>query len=101
MLKLTEGIFNNIFHLIQKNPDDESITTDQAALINNIENKFDYEEHGGTPILGIKGIVIKCHGSSTKKSIKQSIKTAKKLYEKKIITIIEENLSHQLDNSTK
>ena len=101
VLKLTEGIFNNIFHLIQKNPDDESITTDQAALINNIENKFDYEEHGGTPILGIKGIVIKCHGSSTKKSIKQSIKTAKKLYEKKIITIIEENLSHQLDNSTK
>ena len=35
-----------------------------------MKKSFDYEEHGGTPILGIKGIVIKCHGSSTRKSIK-------------------------------
>jgi len=83
VLKLTEGIFNNI-------PDKLDMKT-----------KFDYEEHGGTPILGVKGIVIKCHGSSSKKSITKSIETAKIFYNKKIIDVIEEDLSFQLTNSNK
>ncbi len=61
-LKLTEGIFNNIYSWISKDTD-ISLNT---SLLRNIKNNFDYEQHGGTPLLGIKGIVIKCHGSSTK-----------------------------------
>lgn len=38
--------------------------------------KFDYEEYGGTPILGINGKVIKCHGSSKQKAIKKAIFSA-------------------------
>ena len=37
----------------------------------NIKKSYDYEEHGGTPILGVNGIVIKCHGSSKSKAIAQ------------------------------
>ena len=83
VLKLTEGIFSNILDQLD------------------IKTKFDYEEHGGTPILGVKGIVIKCHGSSSKKSITKSIETAKIFHNKKIIDIIEEDLSFQLTNSNK
>ena len=102
VLKLTEGMFNNIFHFIQKNPKYNKDNFKKAnSLIHDIQKKFDYEEHGGTPILGIKGIVIKCHGSSTKKSITNSIKTAKIFYEKKIINTIEKKLSYQLDNIIK
>ena len=88
-LKLTEGIFKNIFQWASASSEDNS-------LIKNISSKFDYEEHGGTPILGIKDIVIKCHGSSTKKSILNSINTAKIFYNKKIINKIEQNLTNQL-----
>ena len=63
----------------------------------NIKNNFDYEQHGGTPLLGIKGIVIKCHGSSTKESINKSIETAKIFHRKKIIKTIAKDLSYELD----
>ena len=66
-----------------------------------MENKFDYEEHGGTPILGIKEIVIKCHGASSKKSIEKSIETAKILYKKKVIRLIEKNLEKKINTLIK
>ena len=37
-------------------------------IFNNIKKKYDYEEHGGTPLLGVNGIAIVCHGSSGPKS---------------------------------
>ncbi|NOZ04047.1 MAG: phosphate acyltransferase PlsX [FCB group bacterium] len=41
-----------------------------------IRKKFDYEEHGGTPLLGVNGVSIVAHGSSGPKSIKNSIQVA-------------------------
>ena len=40
------------------------------------ENSLDYAEYGGAPILGIKGVGIVCHGSSSAKAIKNAIKLA-------------------------
>jgi glycerol-3-phosphate acyltransferase PlsX len=39
-------------------------------------HSMDYEEYGGTPVLGVDGAVFKCHGSSSAKSIKNTIVTA-------------------------
>lgn len=91
VLKLTEGIFKNIYNWIAKD-----INFDNN-IKKNIESTFDYEEHGGTPLLGIKGIVIKCHGSSTKKSIFHSLKNAKLLYEKQLVKIIENSLVDEIE----
>jgi len=96
VLKLTEGIFHNIFKFINTPSKTNKISIQKNSLINNLENKFDYEEHGGTPILGIKKIVIKCHGSSSKKSIEKSIETAQILYKKKVIDVIEKNLEKKI-----
>ena len=38
--------------------------------------KLDYAEYGGAPVLGINGIGIICHGSSSAKAIKNAIKMA-------------------------
>lgn len=35
--------------------------------------KLDYAEYGGAPLLGVKGKIIKCHGSSNAKAIKNAI----------------------------
>ena len=96
VLKLTEGIFDNIFKFINTTSKTNKISVQKNSLINNLENKFDYEEHGGTPILGIKEIIIKCHGSSSKKSIEKSIETAQILYKKKVIDVIEKNLEKKI-----
>ena len=91
VLKLIEGIFDNILNFGNK----KSIENKEKSLIDNITKKFDYEEHAGTPILGLKKIVIKCHGASTEKSIEKSIETAQIFHKKNIIDIIEKKLSKQ------
>ena len=79
-------MFNNIFNFIQKTPEpNKDFIKKTNHLIDDIQKKFDYEEHGGTPILGIKEIVIKCHGSSTKTSIKNAIYKANKCIETKFL----------------
>ena len=47
-------------------------------VFKDIKKSFDYEEHGGTPLLGVDGIVIKCHGSSNEKAIEHAILKAEK-----------------------
>ena len=37
---------------------------------------LDYSEYGGAPLLGVKGVCIICHGSSSPKSIKVAIRGA-------------------------
>ena len=39
--------------------------------------KYDYKEVGGSPFLGLNGIVIKAHGSSDAKAFKNAIDQAK------------------------
>ena len=45
---------------------------------------MDYEEYGGVPLLGVKGVSIIGHGKSTPKAIMNMILKAKEMVEKKI-----------------
>ncbi|MGB9878881.1 MAG: phosphate acyltransferase PlsX [Candidatus Pelagibacter ubique] len=53
-------------------------------LIKNLK-KFDYEDYGGSPILGVNGVVIVGHGRSKRKSVKNAIKIASKLVDINLI----------------
>ena len=88
MLKLIEGMFGNFYNIIK----DEKINSSSIS-----KEKLLYEQHGGTPLLGINGIVIKCHGSSTPVSIKNSISQAIKLYETNLIENILKKTSMTLN----
>ncbi len=57
------------------------------------KKKMDYTEHGGAPLLGIDGVVIKAHGSSNAKSFYYSIAQAKKFAESGVINEIKEYLN--------
>lgn len=94
ILKLTEGVaktFNNNLKVIfKKNP-----LTLLAAMIvksglNDFKKKMDYTEYGGAPLLGVKGAVVKAHGSSNAKAIRNAIKYAEKYIESGVIEKIEE-----------
>ncbi len=56
------------------------------------KNKFDYSEHGGAPILGVKEIVVKAHGSSDEKAFKNAIRQAKICYENNVNELIQESI---------
>ena len=68
----------------------------QPAL-EEIRNQFDYEEHGGTPLLGLNGISIVCHGASTSKAIMNSILLAQKSVEKNIIEDMSKDIDQHLE----
>ena len=54
-------------------------------VFNSLKKQYDYEEHGGTPLLGVNGVCIIAHGSAGAKSIKNSIFVAKKCVEEKFV----------------
>ena len=55
--------------------------------------KFDVEEHGGAPMLGLNGLVVKSHGSSSSKEIKNSILQCVAFKEQKINEKIKEKIN--------
>jgi glycerol-3-phosphate acyltransferase PlsX len=61
------------------------------------KKKVDHSETGGAPLLGINGVCIIAHGSSSPKAIKNAIKRAKELIEKKINQHIQDDIELNLE----
>jgi len=56
----------------------------------------DYEEYGGAPLLGLNGICIIAHGSSSPKAIRNAVRVAREMVKQGMNTHISEKLS-QID----
>ena len=80
-LKLIEGMMTYNYRLIA-----DKLRLKDDNKINELKSIYDYELVGATPILGINGLVLKSHGSSTGKSIYNALKSAKKLIEINLIS---------------
>ncbi|MFH1783911.1 MAG: phosphate acyltransferase PlsX [bacterium] len=52
--------------------------------LKNLNKRIDYAEYGGAPLLGINGVSIIAHGISNARAIKNAIKVAGELVDKKI-----------------
>ncbi|HRS53629.1 MAG TPA: phosphate acyltransferase PlsX [Bacteroidales bacterium] len=82
ILKQTEGFY----HMLVKH-----------KLINSYFEQFNYERHGGSPVLGIKSTVIVGHGISNPKTIKtmifQAIDIHKARLSEKLATAIKNNIN--------
>lgn len=59
--------------------------------------KFDASEHGGAPLLGLKGLVVKTHGSAEAKEIKNSIFQCLQFKQQKINEKIAEHLKEDTE----
>lgn len=44
-----------------------------ARTLRNLRKRIDYTEYGGVPFLGINGVCVKCHGSSSVKAMRNGI----------------------------
>jgi glycerol-3-phosphate acyltransferase PlsX len=53
---------------------------------------LDYQEYGGVPLLGVNGISIIGHGSSTPKAIQNMVLRAYEMHSKNLITKIENSI---------
>ncbi len=77
ILKLCEGLSSTLVHLIKKGLMSTTRSKIGAALampaLKETLKVFDTSEHGGAPLLGLNGLVVKTHGSSKAAEIKNSI----------------------------
>src|SRR3990170_3136722 len=51
-----------------------------GRAIRKVKKRMDYTEYGGAPLLGVKGGVVICHGSSDAKAMKNAIRSAGSLH---------------------
>ena len=99
ILKFTESL-GSVFRRHIKRQIGKKIFVNLGAFLmqptfKGLRKVFDYEEYGGAPLLGVDGVCIICHGSSSPKAIRNAVKEAIKMVSEKINQMIERELQTQ------
>jgi glycerol-3-phosphate acyltransferase PlsX len=98
VLKLLEGTAEFFIGEIKDIYKENLLTKISSIPVQNgfkkLKKKMDYEEYGGVPLLGVDGKVMKCHGSSTSLTIKNTILSAKKYGKSDIIEQIKNEFKY-------
>ena len=99
ILKFTESVMGVLSKSFKRNLGSNLFTNLGAFLVkpafSELRRNYDYEEYGGVPLLGVNGISIICHGSSSAKAIKNALVVAEKMSIKKVNGHITETLKHR------
>ena len=80
-LKFGEGIMQGLKSLLTEEVK-KSLTAQAGMLlmsgvVKRLWTRFNYEKYGGTPLLGVQGVVIKAHGRSKEPAIVNAIAAAR------------------------
>lgn len=96
ILKLTEGLAISILGLLKKKFTSGIISKIGALLLTGkfkeIKKEFDYSEYGGAPILGVKGAILKMHGSSNANAVKNTIVKGLSYVENQVVLTIQNSV---------
>ncbi len=91
IIKTTEGVGKMIFNSIRAELTSSLFSKLLAAALRSnfrrIANRLDYAEYGGSIVMGVDGILIKPHGRSNAKAIKNAIRVARSAVQQDIMTI--------------
>ncbi len=76
----------------------ETLSSKIAALflrsrLKLFRNRFDYAEYGGGPFLGVRGVLVKAHGSSNARAFHMAISQACRMHTSGLIHALERELS--------
>jgi glycerol-3-phosphate acyltransferase PlsX len=95
VLKLVEGWSTALFKTLQKEAMKEGpeLLEKLKPVMGRIAKRYDHEEYGGALLLGVQGLLLKVHGSSGARAIKNAIAAAKAAGRINIGKQIEERLA--------
>ena len=71
---LAEGLFKSLLSELAQSGVPQSQFLQQA--VSDIRDKYDFNEYGGAPLLGVNGICIICHGASQRRAIANAVRVA-------------------------
>jgi glycerol-3-phosphate acyltransferase PlsX len=98
ILKFTESVMSVLRNKFRKYAKENFFQKVWVGMmyktLKKILKDFDYQEYGGVPLLGVNGITIIGHGSSSPKAIKNMILKAVHMYEEKINYVIQQRIKN-------
>lgn len=98
LLKFTESIMVVLRNKFRKYAEENFFQKLWVGLmygtLKKILKDYDYQEYGGVPLLGINGVSLIGHGSSTAKAIKNMILKAEQIVSKNINELIKEKIQN-------
>ena len=100
ILKFMEGVAGTLMDIIKK----EMMADLRGKLggliarpaFRRVKKTMDYTEVGGAPLLGVKGVVVKAHGSSNAHAIACAVRQATTMKRKGLVDAIEKEIAKQL-----
>ncbi len=102
ILKSMEGTVSALLKMLKSELMSSTISKLGAAMsksaFKTLKSRMDYKEHGGAPLLGINGGIIKAHGSSDSTAIASAINQARKLVLGNITGEIERYVHNKTEN---
>jgi glycerol-3-phosphate acyltransferase PlsX len=102
MLKVMEGtgkyFFNHLGNIYSRSIWGKISYLFVKHELKKIKKQVDPEEIGGTPILGVNGMVFKCHGNSKAKAIKNTILNACSVKYQSVMVQVKNSFVHMKTN---
>lgn len=103
MLKTSEAVAEWLMHRVRE----AALKTPVAKLgghllkpsLKTLKQEINHSEHGGAVLLGLKGVVIKCHGRATADTIENGVKVAARALRNRVVAQIEESLKSEQEVS--
>lgn len=100
ILKFGESVPKLLKHLLMQTANTNLIDKIRVGISKGTLRKalksLDYQEHGGVPLLGVNGICIIGHGSSTPMAIKNMVLKAYEMYKADLVKKIENSFNENL-----
>lgn len=99
LLKNSEGVAKALMERLRDVFMDNWLTKLSAAILKprlkQFMNEMDYHQHGGAPLLGLGGAIIKAHGSSDDTAIFHAVRQARRFVQNQVIQLMGEEFSRQ------
>ena len=104
MLKLGESVATILVDMLKTEVESMKLTWDERAtvakVVGTVKKRFDYEEFGGAPLLGIRGNIMIGHGGSTPKAIERLIVAGAEMARQTVATSIAKAFSNAVSTAT-
>ncbi len=97
VLKFAESVVDMVYGVMK-----QSVTADLRAKLGalllkpafkRLRETFDYAEYGSAPLLGVDGVCMICHGSSSPRAIKNAVLAARRFINYGVTSAIKERLN--------
>ncbi len=87
------GLLDSLKQMFLATPLTKIAALSMRGGLKTFRSRFDYAEYGGGPFLGVRGVLVKAHGSSNERAFEMAVRHAYKMQSGGLIQALERSLS--------